>query len=75
MLLDTEVYVLKSILDPENASAIYHHCFFSERVHVLACTQGLTAGMLCSNLGISVKLAYEMAVFRGAEESGSVTVN
>lgn len=63
-----------SILDPEDASIIYH-CFFSEHVHVLACVQGLNSDVLCSNLDFSVKLAYEMAVFRGAKESASIAVN
>lgn len=69
------MYVLMSVLDPENASIIHHHCFFSGHVHVLACIQGLTSDVLCSNLDFSVKLAYEMAVFRGAEESASIAVN
>lgn len=75
MLIHTEVYVHVPILDPENASIIYHLCFFSEHVHVLACVQGLTSHVLCSNLDFSVKLAYEMSVFRGAEESASLAVN
>ena len=74
MLIHTEAYVLISILDPENASIIYHR-FFSEHVYVLACVQGLTSDVLCSNVDFTVKLAYEMSVFRGAEESASIAVN
>lgn len=62
MLIHTEVYVLVSLLDPENASMIYHCCSFSERVHVLACVRGLTSDVLCSNSDIRVKLAYEVAI-------------
>jgi len=75
MLIPTEVHVLMSILDPENASIIYHRCFFSEHVNVLASARGLTSDVLCSNLAFDVKLAYEMAFFRGDEESASIDVN
>lgn len=56
MLIHTEEYVLMPTLDPGNASTVYHHCFFSEYVHVLACVQGLTSAVLGSNLGFETSL-------------------
>lgn len=44
-------------------------------MHVLACVQGLTADGLCSNVDVGAKLAYQVAVLRGAEEPASVAVN
>ena len=69
MLALIEVYVLTSILGPENASVTYHYWFLC--FPVLARIQGLTSDVLCSNLHFSVNFAFAMAVFRGAEEPAS----
>lgn len=59
-MINTEVCVLRSELDPEDANTV-HHYFLSEPVCVLACVQPLASHVLCSNSGFSEELAWEMA--------------